>query len=74
VGFCLLSRGIFRYTKCLEGVLQISLQAIQDFDGYQVLKEVHLCAFTKKEVETLVDVSDSIFGARHHFLNDKSSH
>mmetsp|Transcript_14768 Transcript_14768/g.24036 ORF Transcript_14768/g.24036 Transcript_14768/m.24036 type:complete len:284 (-) Transcript_14768:1435-2286(-) len=56
IGFSLLSSGIFRGGRSLDGVLQIAVQAVAE-NSYVGLEEVHLCAFTEKEVDTLVDVA-----------------
>jgi len=60
VAFCLLSAGIFRGSRSVKNVLQIGLKAICQFKGYEELKEVYVCGFTPKELNTLVEVANEI--------------
>lgn len=56
VAFSLLSAGVFRGRRSQEDVLEIGLDAICEFGGYEELEEVHLCAFSTKELQILEDL------------------
>ena len=60
VAFSLLSAGIFRGSKTLKEVLTIGFDAIYNYDGYNELKEVHLCAFSMKESNTLLEIANDM--------------
>ena len=60
IAFCLLSAGIFRGSRSVRHVLQIGLEAIAQFDGYEGLKSVYVCGFTQKELSTLVTIANEI--------------
>ena len=60
VAFSLLSAGVFRGKRSLESVLRIGIDTILQFDGYEQLKEVHLCGFNDSEVRTLFGITQSI--------------
>ena len=53
VAFSLLSAGVFRGSRTQEDVIEIGFDAICDFDGYEELEEVHLCAFSNEEFQIL---------------------
>ena len=55
VAFSLLSAGVYRGRRTVKEVLQIGLEAIYDFDGYEELNEVHMCAFSEIEANTLLE-------------------
>ncbi|KAL7478893.1 hypothetical protein ACHAW6_004651, partial [Cyclotella cf. meneghiniana] len=57
VAFSLLSAGVFRGSRSLQDVLSIGMRSICDFEGYEQLREVVLCGFSEREVETLVKVA-----------------
>ena len=57
VAFSLLSAGVFRGSKSVEEVLKIGMEAIVKYDGYAELEEVHMCAFSQEEADTLVKVA-----------------
>eukprot|EP00586_Coscinodiscus_wailesii_P022116 CAMPEP_0172500762 /NCGR_PEP_ID=MMETSP1066-20121228/142695_1 /TAXON_ID=671091 /ORGANISM="Coscinodiscus wailesii, Strain CCMP2513" /LENGTH=280 /DNA_ID=CAMNT_0013275181 /DNA_START=246 /DNA_END=1088 /DNA_ORIENTATION=+ len=57
VAFSLLSSGIFRgEVKTKEDVLRVGVRAIRDFEGFSELKEVHLCAFSRDEIDALMKI------------------
>jgi O-acetyl-ADP-ribose deacetylase (regulator of RNase III) len=58
VAFSLLSSGVFRGPCSLEYVLNNGLQAICDYPGYEGLKEIHMCAFSSRELDSLQDVAE----------------
>lgn len=72
VGFSLLCAGVFRGPLGLTDVLSIAVEAIcrwsQDMRkrheergiGVMYVKEIHLCAFTGKECQILLDVCNSL--------------
>ena len=51
VAFSLLSAGVYRGQRTVKEVLQIGLEAIYDFDGYEELNEVHMCSFSEIEAK-----------------------
>lgn len=57
VAFSLLSSGIFRGARSKKEVLKIGLKAVVDFEGYDDLQEVHLCAFSPSDIDTLFDIA-----------------
>ncbi|KAL3805124.1 hypothetical protein HJC23_003352 [Cyclotella cryptica] len=57
VAFSLLSAGVFRGNRSLEEVLTIGMRSICDFHGYEELREVVLCGFSEREVQTLLEVA-----------------
>lgn len=60
IAFALLSAGIFRGKRSVDEVMKIGIDAICKFDGYPALQEVHLCAFSKFEANTLIGVATSL--------------
>mmetsp|Transcript_27477 Transcript_27477/g.34002 ORF Transcript_27477/g.34002 Transcript_27477/m.34002 type:complete len:222 (-) Transcript_27477:174-839(-) len=60
VAFSLLSAGVFKGARSLAEVLGIAVHTICDNHGYEELKEVHLFAFTQKEVDTLLEIAQNI--------------
>lgn len=60
VAFSLLSSGVFRGSCSLDHVLNNSLQAICDYSGYKGLKEVHMCAFSPRELNILRDIAEDM--------------
>ncbi|KAL7534808.1 hypothetical protein ACHAXR_007260 [Thalassiosira sp. AJA248-18] len=60
MAFCLLSAGIFRGSRSVKEVLELGMKAICQFAGYEGLKEVYVCGFTKKELGTLVEIANEI--------------
>ncbi|KAL3779968.1 hypothetical protein ACHAWO_008886 [Cyclotella atomus] len=60
IAFSLLSAGVFRGSKSVDEVLTIGIQSIIDFDGYQELKDVYMCAFNQKEADALVGVANKL--------------
>eukprot|EP00571_Detonula_confervacea_P009564 CAMPEP_0172316470 /NCGR_PEP_ID=MMETSP1058-20130122/28365_1 /TAXON_ID=83371 /ORGANISM="Detonula confervacea, Strain CCMP 353" /LENGTH=684 /DNA_ID=CAMNT_0013030787 /DNA_START=11 /DNA_END=2065 /DNA_ORIENTATION=- len=60
MAFCLLSAGIFRGPRSVKEVLQVGLEAICRFEGYEGLKAVYVCGFTRKELDTLIAVANEI--------------
>ena len=59
IAFSLLSAGIYRGKRTLKRVLEIGLESIIHFDGYEQLKDVTVCAFLKEEVDTLLQIIHS---------------
>jgi O-acetyl-ADP-ribose deacetylase (regulator of RNase III) len=57
LGFSLISAGVFRGKKPIRHVLEIAVQSMKDFEGYEELQEIHLCAFTKSESELLIEIA-----------------
>jgi O-acetyl-ADP-ribose deacetylase (regulator of RNase III) len=60
LAFSLLSAGVFRGSQSLMAVLQIAIETISQYEGYEQLKEVHLFAFNKREVLTILQVTRSL--------------
>lgn len=60
IAFCLLSAGIFRGSRSLQHVLAIGMKAICQYEGYDELKDVYVCGFTKKELNTLVAIANEL--------------
>jgi len=60
IAFCLLSAGLFRGSRSVKEVLRIGLRAICQFEGYEGLKEVYVCGFTRKELSTLIAIADEL--------------
>lgn len=60
VAFSLLSAGIFRGSKTAKDVLTIGMNAVYNFEGYNGLKEVHFCAFSEKEADTLLEIASGL--------------
>ena len=60
IAFCLLSAGIFRGSRSLQHVLSIGMKAICQYEGYDEMKEVYVCGFTKKELNTLVAIANEL--------------
>ena len=65
VAFSLLSSGVFRGNKSVSSVLEIGVDAIRDFGGYEELEEVHLCAFNDKETSVLASIVKGLGGTVH---------
>lgn len=57
VAFSLLSSGIFRGTRSKREVLEIGVKTIVDFDGYDELKEVYMCAFSPSDIDILIGIA-----------------
>lgn len=57
VAFSLISSGIFRGQRSKKEVLRIGMEAIADFDGYDKLKEVHMCAYSVADSDTLCEIA-----------------
>ncbi|KAL9182785.1 hypothetical protein ACHAXT_004064 [Thalassiosira profunda] len=70
VAFCLLSAGIFRGARTVKEVLRIGLKAICQFEGYDGLKEVHVCGFTNKELAALVAIAGELGLKKADATND----
>jgi len=60
IAFCLLSAGVFRGSRSVKKLLEIGLEAIVGFKGYEGLKEVCVCGYTPKELKTLVALANEI--------------
>ena len=60
IAFSLLSAGIFRGEQSLAGVLEAGVDAVRA-GAYENLQEVHLCAFTAEEQQTLINLCKSKF-------------
>lgn len=60
IAFSLLSSGVFRGSKSVKEVLRTGVNAVCQFDGYNGLKEVHMCAFSQKEEDTLKEIAKEI--------------
>jgi O-acetyl-ADP-ribose deacetylase (regulator of RNase III) len=60
LAFSLLSAGVYRGPRSVKEVLKIGMDAIYNFKGYAELREVHMCAFSDKEVDALVDIADEL--------------
>lgn len=60
IAFSLLSAGVFRGTKSVKEVLTIGMDAICKYEGYEGLKEVHICAFNQMESDALMDVAEEL--------------
>jgi O-acetyl-ADP-ribose deacetylase (regulator of RNase III) len=57
LGFSLISAGVYRGKKPIQHILDIAVQTIKSFEGYEDLKEIHLCAFTKSESAMLEEIA-----------------
>jgi len=57
VAFSLISSGIFRGERSKKDVLKLGMETICDFDGYEELREVHMCAYNSAETTTLQDIA-----------------
>ena len=57
VAFSLISSGIFRGQRSKKEVLRIGMEAIADFDGYDELEEVHMCAYSAADSDTLCEIA-----------------
>ena len=60
VGFSLISSGAFKGNRSKKHVMKIALQAVKDFEGYDDLKEVHLCAFSEVECDRLEEIVSDV--------------
>jgi len=60
IAFSLLSAGVYRGKRSLKDILKIGLDSIIHFDGYTELKEISVCAFSKEEIETLMEIIQSL--------------
>mmetsp|Transcript_5948 Transcript_5948/g.12380 ORF Transcript_5948/g.12380 Transcript_5948/m.12380 type:complete len:234 (+) Transcript_5948:103-804(+) len=60
IAFSLLSAGVFRGPKTLKDVLRIGVNAICNFDGYEGLMEVHMCAFSQNEEDALKEIANNL--------------
>ena len=54
IAFCLLSAGIHVGLRSIDDVVKTALKVFRQFDGYVGLKDIYMCAFTKKQEEVLV--------------------
>ena len=55
IGFSLISASIFRGDQTLEKVLEMGVDGVLA-GAYEGLEEVHLCAFTPMEQQTMLEV------------------
>lgn len=60
IAFSLLSSGIFRGRQTKKEVLGVGMKAIRDFEGYEELREVHLCAYSQEEGDTLTKIASEM--------------
>ena len=60
VAFCLLSAGVFRGRQSMKEVLRIGMEAICGFEGYDELREVHICAYTGTEIKKLIEIAEEM--------------
>ncbi|KAL3778222.1 hypothetical protein ACHAW5_009624 [Stephanodiscus triporus] len=60
IAFSLISAGVFRGSRSMKEVLKIGMDAIYNFNGYAELQEVHMFAFSEKEVDALVEIADEL--------------
>jgi len=60
VGFSLLAAGVFRGRRSLYHILNIAVQTIKDFEGYDALQEISLCAFTEAECKELREIASKL--------------
>lgn len=60
VAFSLLSAGVFRGERSLRTVLRLGLETICEFEGFEELKEVHIFAFSQRELNALRRVMSNI--------------
>jgi hypothetical protein len=60
IAFSLLSAGVYRGKRGLKHVLKIGLDSIVHFDGYEELNEVSICAFSKQEVDAILEIIHSL--------------
>jgi O-acetyl-ADP-ribose deacetylase (regulator of RNase III) len=60
IAFSLLSAGVFRGSRSVDEVLTIGVQSICNFDGYEELKDVFMCAFNQKEADALIGVANKL--------------
>lgn len=69
IAFSLLSAGVYRGPKSIREVLEIGLNTIIGFEGYEELEEIHLYAFTSGEMKTLLDIAIDV-GLKEYILAD----
>jgi len=60
VAFSLISAGVFRGSRSSAAILRMAVETIKDFDGYSQLKEVHIFAFSARETNTLLKVTNKL--------------
>lgn len=60
IAFSLLSAGVYRGPRSIREVLEIGLNAIISFCGYDELEEIHLYAFNDCEMKTLLDIAKDL--------------
>jgi O-acetyl-ADP-ribose deacetylase (regulator of RNase III) len=60
IAFSLLSAGVYRGPRSIREVLEIGLNAIISFRGYNELEEIHLYAFNDCEMKTLLDIAKDL--------------
>ena len=60
VAFSLISAGVYKGQRSLEQVLQIALETICNFEGYDELKQVHIFAFNEREMKVLQRVFEKV--------------
>lgn len=60
IAFSLISAGVYKGQRSLEQVLEIALETICDFEGYDELKQVHMFAFNEREMRILQRAFENI--------------
>jgi len=60
VAFSLLSAGVYRGSQTRYHVLRIGMETILQFQGYKALQEVHMCAFSPVECNTLMNIAQDL--------------
>eukprot|EP00978_Attheya_sp_CCMP212_P034921 scaffold149354_cov49-Attheya_sp.AAC.1 len=60
VAFSLLSAGVYRGSQTRYHVLRIGMETILQFQGYKALREVHMCAFSPVECNTLMNIAQDL--------------
>jgi O-acetyl-ADP-ribose deacetylase (regulator of RNase III) len=60
IAFSLISAGVYRGSKSVEGVLSLGMESICEFGGYPELKEVHLFAHNPVEEATLLEIANKM--------------
>ena len=66
VAFSLLSAGIFSGSRSKKGILEIAVRSILDFDPYDELKEIHICAYTDAETKLLQEIISEIIDGKEN--------
>lgn len=57
LGFSLISAGVYRGKTPIRYILDIAVQTMKNFEGYEGLQEIHLCAFTNSESAMLKEIA-----------------